>query len=86
VPSQIPTPQTLPPFEGLDQPTIEYLTDDASSDVHAAVVRSDEGESSDQVELEQAQPPGDEEYDMGPSSGNGHTEQPVGVIPKAPWL
>ena len=66
-----------PTSEGLDQGTIEQQTDGAGSSVHV-VDRFDEGESSNQVEPEWAQP-GDEESTAGPLSGDEHTEHPDGV-------
>ena len=67
-----------PTSEGFDQAVTEHPTDDAGPDVHT-VDHFDEGELSVEVEPEQAQPAGDEEYDVGPLSGDEHTERPAGV-------
>lgn len=65
--------------EGFDQATIEQQTDDADSGA-PAVDRFDEGESSNEAELEQTQPAGDEEPATGPLPGDERTEQPAGVV------
>ena len=59
--------------------TTEQQTEDAGSGA-LAVDRFDEGESSNEAELGQAQPAGDEEPTTGPLSGDEHTERPVGVV------
>ncbi|KAF9653145.1 hypothetical protein BDM02DRAFT_3183100 [Thelephora ganbajun] len=64
--------------DGLNQAKAEQQTDDVGSGTRA-VDRSDEGESSNEVESEQAQPADDEEYTTGPLSGDERTERPVSV-------
>jgi len=67
-----------PTSEGFDQATTEHPTDNAGSDTHT-VDRSDGDESPDEANPEQARPAGGGKYDVGPLSGDEHTEQPVGV-------
>lgn len=65
--------------EGHYQVTTEQQTDVPGPAVHA-IDRSGEGESSNDVEPEQAQPADDEESTVGPLSGDECTELPVGVV------